>query len=223
LVTKKIKIFKPLKEILGLLNFRIIEENFNYKFNKIYLYPSRGTNFYFGGWPSEKYFLSVKDQIVKDFTFTTPTDPQNVRHIQDINGSNSVSIHVRRGDYLNDNNMELFGRVCTKGYYEKAINVIKGKVDDPHFFVFSNDADWVRSNLHMKNVTYVTCNYGWNSWIDLYLMSLCKHNIIANSTFSWWGAWLNANPDKIVISPSRYLNNDSGHTDVYPESWIKIA
>jgi hypothetical protein len=222
LVVKKIKIFKPLQALLNSFNYNIIEENFNYIFNRNYLSPAKNITFYFGGWPSEKYFLNVRDEILKEFTFTKPTDVENTLHVAGITNSNSVAIHVRRGDYLNANNLELFGKVCTKAYYEKAIATIKAKVENPHFFVFSNDIDWVEANLKMENCTYVTCNSGTKSWIDMYLMSICKHNIVANSTFSWWGAWLNTNPDKIVISPSRYLNNDE-YTDFYPETWIRLA
>lgn len=224
LVTEKVKIiFKPLQLLFRFFNCKIIKENFDYTFNKDYLVPSKGITFYFGGWPSEKYFLTDKSSISNSFNFSIPNDLENTNHINRINTCNSVAIHVRRGDYLMGINLELFGRVCTKEYFKKAIGFIEHNVENPHFFVFSNDIEWVQLNLQMHNVTYVTCNCGENSWMDMYLMSICKHNIISNSTFSWWGAWLNTNPNKIVISPSRYLNDDNGLTDVYPESWIKLT
>jgi hypothetical protein len=99
---------------------------------------------------------------------------------------------------------------------------MESKVENPHFFVFSNDLVWVKENIFIKNVTYVDCNAGKNSWKDMYLMSLCQHNIIANSTFSWWGAWLNKNKNKIVISPKRFLNSDTT-TDVYPDAWTTLG
>jgi hypothetical protein len=223
LLTDKIKIIsKPLKGILNLLNCRVVKENFDYNFNKNFMIPSKGITFYYGGWHTEKYFLESKKTILNAFEFIECNDYENRHYIDEISQTNSVSIHVRRGDFLNANNINLFGDVCTKAYFEKAIELIESKVNNPHFFVFSNDLEWVKENLIINNVNYVDCNSGKNSWKDMYLMSLCKHNIISNSTFSWWGAWLNKHANKIVISPNRFLKNDTV-TDVYPESWIKIS
>jgi hypothetical protein len=219
LLTEKVKkISAPLKKILNFFYCKIVRENFDYNFNENYLIPSKGITFYYGGWHSEKYFLNVRETLLSTFIFEDLKEIENIECIQDIINSNSVSLHVRRGDFLNSSNINLFGEVCTKEYYEKAIS----KIENPHVFVFSNDIDWVKQNLRIDKVTYVTCNIGRNSWKDMYLMSLCKHNIIANSTFSWWGAWLNNNPGKLVISPSRFLKNDKS-TDVYPNSWTKIS
>jgi hypothetical protein len=222
LLTKKVKVVKPLQCVLKLLNCKIIAESFNYKFNKNYFLPSKGITFYYGGWPSEKYFIDIKDDILKSYTFSKRDDFENLAYIDKINKTNSIAIHIRRGDYLNDENIKIFGNVCTKEYFEQAIKLIEKKVPNAHFFVFSNDVEWVKINLKIANVSYVTCNKGKNSWMDMYLMTICKHNIISNSTFSWWGAWLNTNASKLVISPNRYLNNDK-HTDFYPESWIKLS
>lgn len=223
LLTDKVKIITtPVKKILNFFNCRIIRENFDYNFNKNYLIPSKGITFYYGGWHTEKYFSNVKETLLSTYKFDDLKEIENIGYIKDINNSNSISLHVRRGDFLNSSNINLFGGVCTKEYFEEAISKIESKIDNPHFFVFSNDMDWVKQNLRMNKVTYVTCNIGSNSWKDMYLMSLCKHNIVPNSTFSWWGAWLNKNPHKIIISPTRFLNNDK-HTDVYPDSWIKIS
>lgn len=223
LLTDKVKIIStPLKKIFNFLNCKIVRENFDYNFNKNYLIPSKGITFYFGGWHSEKYFSNVRETLFSTYKFNDLKEIENIEYIKDIINSNSVSLHVRRGDFLNSANKNLFGGVCTKEYFEKAISKIESKIESPHFFVFSNDMDWVKQNLRMSEVTYVTCNTGKNSWKDMYLMSLCKHNIVPNSTFSWWGAWLNKNSQKKIISPSRFLNNDK-HTDVYPDSWIKIS
>lgn len=222
LLTDKVTIItKPLKQLLGVLSIKIIKENFNYNFNNDYLSSSKGITFYFGGWHTEKYFSSVKDRIFTELNFNLPKDIENTKHISNIALTNSVSIHVRRGDFLNSENIILFGDVCNKAYFEKAIELIKTKVNHPHFFIFSNDMEWVKIHLPKENVTYITNNTGQDSWKDMYLMSLCKHNIISNSTFSWWGAWLNKNKDKIVISPSRFLKNEKS-SDVYPDSWIKL-
>ena len=89
------------------------------------------------------------------------------------------------------------------------------------FFVFSDDIEWVKNNLCLSNCEYVECNVGINSWQDMFLMSQCKHNIIANSSFSWWGAWLNRNTNKIVITPSRFINLEE-NSDIIPDTWIRI-
>lgn len=223
LLTDKVRIIsKPVKRLLNYLNCRIVKENFNYNFNCDFTTPSKGITFYYGGWHTEKYFLESKKTIVDSFEFAKVNGQENEELIDIINQTNSVSLHVRRGDFLNADNINLFGDVCTKAYFEKAIKIIESKVTNPYFFVFSNDLEWVKDNLEINNVTYVACNSGKNSWKDMCLMTLCKHNIIANSTFSWWGAWLNQNSNKIVVSPSRFLKNDT-FTDVYPDSWIKLS
>jgi hypothetical protein len=222
LLSRKIPLRTLIKLFFKVFNIRITDENFDYNFKENYLKSSSGINFYYGGWPSENYFNSVSNCVKQAFKFTVPQDYENAAHIASINNSNSVAMHVRRGDYLNEENINNFGKVCTLGYFEKAIATINSSVINPHFFIFSNDVEWVKNNLKMESVTYVTCNSGNNSWKDMYLMSICKHNIISNSTFSWWGAWLNNHDSKMIISPSRYLNNDI-KTDFYPESWIKLS
>lgn len=135
----------------------------------------------------------------------------------------TISIHVRRGDYLNL--YGLYGGICTVDYYENAICYLCSQVKRPLLFIFSDDLDWVKENLEILNrydVTYVDFNKGENSWQDMYLMSQCSYNIIANSTFSWWGAWLNANPDKIVVSPTR-LTNQVDSPKIFPETWVKLS
>lgn len=223
LLTDKVKIISnPIQRLLILLNCKIVKENFNYNFNKDLMIPSKGITFYYGGWHSENYFMDAKDAILNEFEFTPPNDPENKSHIKNIKATNSIAIHIRRGDFMNADNINLFGDVCTKEYFEKAVGLMESKVGNPQFFVFSNDLTWVEENLAINNVSYVGCNSGKDSWKDMYLMSLCKHTIISNSTFSWWGAWLNKNTNKIVISPSRFLKEDK-LTDIYPDLWIKIS
>lgn len=133
----------------------------------------------------------------------------------------TVSIHIRRGDYLSQQFSAGFGNCCPLAYYREAIHYMKTYLDDITFVLFSDDMDWVKMNLPLDNAIYVDHNHGVDSWQDMYLMSMCQHNIIANSTFSWWGAWLNDNTDKIVIAPKRWwssIEND----DVVPESWIRM-
>lgn len=215
-------ILKPLAWLLRMMDCKIIHEGYDYSFKPKYLTPANGVTFYYGGWHNELYFSGISDDIKSAFSFKKPDDTKNIEHINKIRNTNSVSIHVRRGDYLNAANISLFGDVCNKSYFDKAVKLIEAEVADPHFFIFSNDFAWVKDNLLLNNVTYVTENTGNNSWKDMYLMSLCKNNIISNSTFSWWGAWLNDNPDKIVVAPHTFLKGDL-LSDIYPEQWLKLS
>jgi len=214
--------FKPLRWIMNMANCKIIKENFEYNFKDTYLIPSKGITYYYGGWHSEKYFSAITNEVCAAFKFRHIVNGPNQSHVNDILKCNSVAVHIRRGDYLDAENLQLFGDVCTKSYFESATNFISSKVADPHFFIFSNDIEWVRHNLHFNSATYVVCNEKKDSWRDMYLMSLCKYNIISNSTFSWWGAWLNKYPRKIIVSPSRFLRKDN-ISEIYPDSWIKLS
>lgn len=211
----------PIKYLLESLRCKVVIENFNYDFNPKYLVPSRGITFYFGGWHNEKYFINAKEEVKNSFSFSKKLDVISLDLAKEMTNNESVAIHVRRGDYLNEANINLFGKVCTKSYFEKAINVINDQIKMPHYYVFSNDIDWVKQNFKFERVTYVTHNSGKNSWRDMFLMSNCKYNIIANSSFSWWGAWLNKNEDNKVVSPAKFLNSDK-ISDIYPKHWIKI-
>lgn len=212
------------KKIVRFFNFfglKIIDENYNYDFDKKNLNPRRGLNFYYGGWHNEEYFSVIKNVIQQKFCFNPILDDANLLLINQIKEVNSVSIHVRRGDYLSAQNYNLFGDVCTKEYFERAIEFIKSNVFQPHFFIFSNDIDWVKFNIKTEKIIYIDCNKKDKAWMDMYLMSICKHNIIANSSFSWWGAWLNGNVDKFVVCPCKFLKNDES-SNIYPASWIRI-
>lgn len=169
-----------------------------------------------GCWQSSKFFAS-------DFTYDFKTDilTDECVSFEKGLGIHSVSLHVRRGDYLNGGNINVYNNICTPDYYKKAIDYILEK--DPYaiFYVFSDDLEWVKKNLEITNCIYVDINKGKDSWQDMYLMSKCQNNIIANSTFSWWAAWLNTNKEKIVICPSRFSNIGLSK-DLFPVEWIKI-
>jgi len=167
---------------------------------------------------SEKYFENIKEDIRHDYKFD-PAAVKNTPFFEQIKNTNSISIHIRRGDYLNNAAVE---NICTLTYYKNAIQEICKRVSCPTFFVFSNDIPWCKENLPFENAVFVTGNIGKDSYKDMQLMSYCKHNIIANSTFSWWGAWLNANPGKIVIAPDRWFNGVDGTRDIIPRGWIKV-
>ncbi len=177
----------------------------------------------YGYWQSEKYFKAFENVIRKDFCFRNSLDDYNTDLKSKIDETISVSVHVRRGDYISDSKTSQIMNVCGINYYRDAINRIALQINAPHFYIFSDDMQWVRENLNLPySVTYVDHNFGKNSYIDMQLMSACKHNIIANSSFSWWGAWLNLNPEKIVIAPSKWFINSNNDSDVVPSTWVRI-
>lgn len=200
---------------------KIIENPIDYcSFNSSYFKPTCKFQIYDGFWQSEKYFKSIEPRLRNKFKFDIQRlSTESLEYLKIIQNSSSVSIHIRRGDYLNHENE--FGNICTVEYYIKAINYLKSKYIDLTFFIFTDDKDWVHTNFNINQSYIVDCNNGKDSWQDMCLMSNCKHNIIANSTFSWWGAWLNENPNKNVIAPEYWMNSVDCR-DIIPENWIKI-
>ena len=199
-------------------NFRpvIVQKNFGYSSR---LSNLQGLKYLEGYWQSEKYFGTHSDTIRNDFKFPL-LDIKNKDYADKISQVEAVSIHIRMGDYVNH---PLHGGICTLEYYKKALSLIEEKVESPLFFIFSNDIEWCQNNLKLDKAIYVTGNEGKNSFRDMQLMSMCKHNIIANSSFSWWGAWLNNNPDKVVVAPSKWFNDKTINTkDLLPDSWIQL-
>jgi len=168
-----------------------------------------------GYWQSEKYFKDIKDIIKKDFSLKQKPELQEHK----INKTNSVSLHVRRKDYLTDKRTNAVHGVLPITYYNNAVDYIKSKVDSPHFFVFSDDIEWCKQNFKYPNMDFIEGN---THEIDFELLKKCKHNIIANSTFAWWGAWLNYN-DNIVIAPKQWFQSHYNKwDDLIPENWIQL-
>jgi hypothetical protein len=167
-----------------------------------------------GYWQSEQYFSKITNHLREWYSPKNPLDVQNQELRDKIREGNSVCLHVRRGDYTGNST---FGFVPVE-YYKKAIDTVMKDVSNPQFFVFSDDIPWCKENIKIPNATFVEHNKGDDSFKDLVLMSYCKHNIIANSTFSWWGAWLNSNPSKIVIAPQVWFATpyNAGKNAVYP-------
>lgn len=176
-----------------------------------------------GYWQTEKYFQDASLQIRKDFTFKSPLTGLNAELSEQIANVNAVSLHVRRGDYVsNDKNKAVYG-ACTLEYYRAAVRYITERTAQPEFFIFSDDPGWVKENLHLDQpCQYIDHNQGVESYNDMRLMSMCKHHIIANSSFSWWGAWLNTNPGKIVIAPGNWFVNGNSTEDLIPKDWISL-
>lgn len=175
----------------------------------------------FGYWQSEKYFRAAAQTIRADFTFARPSDPRNEELADRIGQSTAVSLHVRRGDYAQNAKTQAVYVLCSLEYYQAAIRHIAERVAQPSFFVFSDDPSWARDNLKIDfPCCFVDHNQGRESYNDMRLMSLCRHHIIANSSFSWWGAWLNPDPGKIVVAPGRWFVNANNVADLFPQDWV---
>jgi len=176
-----------------------------------------------GYWQSEKYFVEFADKIREDFTFKLPFSVQNAEIAQQISQVNAVSLHVRRGDYANNLKTTATHGLCSLEYYRAAIDYVSAQVSQPCFFIFSDDIAWVKANLLINSPTvFIDHNANQESYNDMRLMSLCKHNIIANSSFSWWGAWLNPNIEKIVIAPKQWFSKPTDTRDLIPASWVRV-
>lgn len=176
-----------------------------------------------GYWQNPVYFKGIESIIKNEFRFDEPIDNQNKYYKDEIISNNSVSVHIRRNDYLSNGFKDYYGHICDINYYNMAIDNIKKKERTPIFFVFSDDISWVKKNLHIPNAVYIEGNEGRNAYLDMYLMSLCKHNIIANSTFSWWAAWLNDNKEKMVLMPHQWCKSKRRYKNALVLSeWKKI-
>jgi hypothetical protein len=177
-----------------------------------------------GWWQSERYFRSIREVLLKEFTPRIPFQIESQRVLSQIESCTAVSIHVRRGDYVHNPITNAYHGVCSMDYYQAAIRIIDAQVQSPHFFVFSDDLSWVRENLPISHpVEYVSIQEPDLDVKEMALMSHCKHHIIANSSFSWWGAWLNARPDKIVIGPKKWFAQDRDESDWRtPSGWLRV-
>lgn len=192
-----------------------------YKPHGIYnpnMFDLNGDLYIRGDFQSEKYFKDYRKEILSDLTLDIKLNDENIKVLKQIKSTNSVSIHIRRGDYLKYNSV-----VLPIEYYEKAIEYLLSKHKDLHFYIFSNDTKWVLDNIKIDApFTVIDINPPNKGYYDLELMRNCKHNIIANSSFSWWGAWLNKNPEKIVIAPYPWFGKNDSMGDTIPDTWIKI-
>ena len=170
-----------------------------------------------GYWQNELYFSDIREELVRDLTSISSMSELGVVYMEGIKKSNSVSLHVRRGNYLNLKNFN----VLDIDYYMKAVEYIRKNVEKPTFYIFSDDLEWCKNSLgFLDNCIFVDSTK--TEIDDLKLMSFCKHNIIANSSFSWWGAWLNQNCKKTVIAPKGWLLNDPGSSNVILSDWVKM-
>lgn len=200
---------------------RVIERHFNFDANILKI----SDNVYLNGyWQSEKYFKDIETLLRQELTLKAAPDSANVAMGEWIRGVRSVSLHIRRRDYVSDPATQQIHGTCSLDYYAAAIAKLSEGVEDPYFFVFSDDPQWAQENLKLEHpTTFVTHNGPDKNYEDLRLISLCQHHIIANSTFSWWGAWLSVNPDKLVFAPQKWFRTlDRNSDDIMPETWERI-
>lgn len=177
-----------------------------------------------GYWQSARYFTDIRDILCQELTVKHEPGAANRAISLLITQAESVSLHVRRGDYVSDPQTHRQHGVCSLGYYHAAVETMTQVVPQPHFFVFSDDIEWTQQNLNLDYpTTYVSHNGPEQDYEDLRLMSQCKHHIIANSSFSWWGAWLCTHSRKTVIAPQVWFNQaDRDTRDLIPVSWIRL-
>jgi hypothetical protein len=175
-----------------------------------------------GYFPTEKYFKPISDLIRREFKLRNGFGIRNQDIAEKIVKTESVSVHVRRGDYLYPINSFTLGNLKMT-YYEKCVHIVADRLKSPHFFLFSDDPEWVAKNFDLGHPTTLGSMKESRNYEDLALISICKHNIVSNSTFSWWGAWLNQNPAKLVLAPDPwYASSIIKSSDVVPDDWVRV-
>lgn len=189
-------------------------------------YLNATDNTYFEGfWISEGYFQTIRLRLFSEFQLLAPLEGKNLACKDLMKATNSVAVHIRRGDFVSNEQINKIHGTIGLAYYKKAIGYIRSRETNPKFFFFSDDAKWVEENIPMKDVIYIDWNGTQKPECDLMLMTYAKHNIIANSTFSWWGAWLNRNDDKIVVAPKKWYASESKEKQaggIVPSNWIRM-
>lgn len=200
-----------------------IEDSGGFSYSDIF--QSRFNNIYLDGyWQSDASFCFFNDCLKSELLFKYPISESNKNLLDEINANNSVAIHVRRGDYVTNKNSFDFHGVCSIDYYKEAIHEVNQNIINPIYYIFSDDTEWVGAHINfISNYKIVHHNTGQNSFEDLRLMMACKSLIIANSSFSWWAAWLNQNQDKRVIAPKKWFNNEVANSRmILPTNWMRI-
>jgi hypothetical protein len=178
-----------------------------------------------GEFLSRRYNEPIADLLKQDFTIKPALSQTTKKMLDQINGCTSISIHIRRGDYVEDTKTNAFHGALPLNYYQQAMQMLSRKIDQPVFFVFSDNIAWVKDNLSSKHeIIFVDHTNDDNAYEDMYMMSRCQHNIIANSGLSFWGGWLNEHADKIVIAPKQWFRNQTFNQnfDLLPADWLRI-
>lgn len=212
------------KNLKNFFRHSVIRER-SYKYIKPFI-NTRNDYYINGYWQKEKYFKEAAEIIRKDFEFKEPLSEEYFDLIQkQITDSNSVSVHFRRGDYVSDKNTFQRHGVCSLDYYQKAVHLLSKQVADLRLFIFSDDITWVKNNFATTLPMIFIEKKDEQLHSDFRLMSMCKHNIIANSSYSWWAAWLNPNKEKIVIAPEKWYNSKRKQRqakDMVPKDWWRV-
>ncbi|MDD3877884.1 MAG: alpha-1,2-fucosyltransferase [Bacteroidales bacterium] len=193
-----------------------------YKFYRDIMESRKGTIIFDGYWQSYKFFSNIEDTLKEDFVIQKKLNPQIKGLHEQIKACGSIAIHIRRSDYLTTEYGQKYYATIPMMYYQKALEYVSNKVKDMKTYIFSDDIEWCRTYFKPPLETIYISNE--DPVEDFLLMQSCKHQIIANSTFSWWTAWLNQNPQKIIISPAQWYQHvgEEEMDELLPESWIKI-
>ena len=213
--------YRFLASLLKVKSFREESNDFTLK----EMFDCNIKNLYLDGyWQSDSSFNYFNNGLRKELQVNIPLSNQSSNFLKKINSANAVSIHVRRGDYVTNSDSFNFHGTCDLEYYKEAVYKMNALIESPMFYIFSDDTDWVLHNFNfISNFQIINHNTGDNSFEDLRLMMACKHNIIANSTFSWWAAWLNNYPSKIIFAPKKWFNNEVANSKVMlPPNWFRI-
>lgn len=173
----------------------------------------------YGFWNCEKYYIDIIPKLQEKIKFPPSTNPRNRHMMQAMRQENAISIHIRRDDYLTVADGKRYMGICTEAYYNCAIDYISERVENPIFYIFSDDTAYAKRIYNKNNMCVVDWNTGKDSLYDMELMRCCKHNICANSTFSMWGARLNTNPKKIMIRPLHHDNYETTDTETMHQNW----
>lgn len=221
---QQISIINKVKKKLG-FNYPKIYKEPSFIFKEVAL-SIQSPVYLKGYFQSYKYFVGYEDFIRQVFSFPIDSlDERNKGLLVKVKSSNCIAVHIRRGDYVNDTLTAAYHGNCSLAYYSAAIKLLVSKNKEFTFVFFSDDSDWVKRQFEdlPYSKIFVDHNKEENSWKDMLLMSSCRHAIIANSSFSWWAAWLNTHPEKIVIAPKNWFKTkDLDTTTLLPEEWIKI-
>ncbi|RKS45138.1 glycosyl transferase family 11 [Gillisia mitskevichiae] len=199
-----------------------LEEKFTFNPEALLVKPPVILHGYF---QSYKYYDGYEALVKQIFEFpVNKLDEVNSSLLYRIKETTAISIHIRRGDFINDMKTKTFHGNCSIDYYLKAINFFVSKFSGFQLFFFSDDSEWVKEKFETlpNPKLFIDHNKGENNWKDMFLMSSCSHNIIANSSFSWWAAWLNNNPNKTVIAPKNWFAKDIDTNDLIPDQWIRL-
>jgi len=215
-ILRKMKIAKQALNALGYVR----ESQRTYDSSVVKL---SGTRYLDGYWHTEKYFKDIETILRKEFSLKQPMGKVGQEFAANIHSQNTpICLHVRRGDFANNPEVSAHHGVTPLSYYYDAVKVLARKVENPHFFIFSDSLDWAKENISLPYPMSFVGQGADKNHEDIILMSYCKHHILSNSTFGWWGAWLANSPDQVVIAPKKWLAKEIDISDRLPESWIQM-